>query len=85
VFPGALGLWLVQQQPAPPRGYVTTRSSTGRWVVDVYAHCRDNCGRRSWLQTFDTLNAAVAWAVQHGAEIRALIERSSPEAWPGTV
>jgi len=87
VFPGAHGLWLVQQQPAPPLGYVTTRSSMGRWVFDVYAHCRDDGGRRPWLRTFDTLNAAVAWAVQHEAEIRTLIERSSPEpeAWPGTV
>ena len=89
MFPGAHGLWLVQQQPAPPLGYVTTRSSTGRWVFDVYAHCRDDGGRRPWLWlwTFDNHNAAVAWAVQHEAEICALIARSSPEpeAWPGTV
>jgi hypothetical protein len=56
-------------------------------VYDVYAHSRDDGGRRPWLRTFDTPNAAVAWAVQHEADIRALIERSSPEpeVWPGTV
>lgn len=87
VFPGSQGLWLVQQRPAPPLGYVVSRSTMGRWVFDVYAHCRDAGGRRPWLRTFDTLNAAVAWAVQHEGEIRALIERSSPEpeAWLGTV
>jgi len=88
VFPGAHGLWLVQQQqPAPPLGYVTTRSSTGRWVFDVSAHCCDDGGLRPWLQTFDALNAAVVWTVQHEAAIRARIERSSPETevWPGTV
>lgn len=88
VFPGAHGLWLVQQQPAPPLGYVTTRRSTGRRVFDVHALCDDDDGgRRPWLRAFDTLNAAVASTVQHEAEIRALMERSSPEleAWPGTV
>ena len=87
VFPGSHGLWLVQQRPAPPLGYVTTRNVLGGWVFDVCAHCRDATGRRPWLRTFDTLTAAVAWTVQHEAEIRTLIERSSPEpeAWPGTV
>lgn len=87
VFPGSHGLWLLQQQPAPPLGHITTRSSTGRWVFDVCAHCRDDNDCRPWLRAFCTLNAAVAWTVQHEAEIRALIERSSPEpeAWPGTV
>jgi len=54
-----------------------------KWQIRVRIHS----GRRPWLRTFDTLSAAVAWAVQPEAEIRALIERSSPEpeAWPGTV
>lgn len=60
VFPGSHGLWLVQQRPAPPLGYITTRSVMGRWVFDVYAYCRDDGGRRPWLRTFNTLNAAVA-------------------------
>jgi hypothetical protein len=46
VFPEAHGLWLVQQQPAPPLGYVTTRRPTGRRVFDAYAHCRDDDGGR---------------------------------------
>jgi len=45
VFPGAHGLWLVQQQAAPPFGYVTAFSSAGRWVFDDYAQCRDDGGR----------------------------------------
>jgi len=83
-FPGARGLWLVQQAPAPPLGYVTTRSHVGRWVFDAYAHCRDDGGRRPWLRTFETLNSAVAWMVQHEHHVRALIARSAPEpeAWP---
>jgi len=83
-FLGAQGLWLVQRVPAPPLGYVTMRSTVGRWVFDAYAHCRDEGGRRPWLRTFDTLSSAVAWMVQHDPEVRALIALSSPEpeAWP---
>ncbi|MFJ2355621.1 hypothetical protein [Frigoribacterium sp. NPDC087798] len=46
MFPKSYGLWLVQQQPAPPLRYITTRSSMGRWVFDVYAHYRNEGGRR---------------------------------------
>lgn len=49
MLPGAHGLWLVQQQPASPLAHVTTRSSMGRSMYDVHAHCRDNGGRRPWL------------------------------------
>lgn len=87
VAPGTQGLWLIRVGEATPLGYVTTRSALGGWVYDVYAHCRDAGGRRPWLRTFDTLNSAVAWMVQHEPDVRALIERSSPEpeAWPPAV
>lgn len=84
VAPGTQGLWLIQVGEAAPLGYVTNRSQMGGWVFDVYAHCRDESGRRPWLRTFTTLNSAVAWTVQHEPEVRALIARSTPEpqVWP---
>jgi len=67
-----------------PLGYVRTRSHLGRNVFDVYIHCRDAQGRRPWLRTFESLNSAVAWMLQHEDEIGALISSSPPEleAWP---
>jgi hypothetical protein len=39
----------------------------------------DETGKRPWLRTLQTLNAAVAWMIRHEAEIRRLIARSDPE------
>jgi len=83
-FPGAQGLWLIQAGQADPLGYVKSRTVRGGYVFDVYAHCRDDAGGRPWVHTASSFNSAVAWAVQHDPEIRALIARSSPEpdVWP---
>ena len=83
-IPGGHGLWLIRQGKSPPLGYVRTRRITGGLAFDVYAHCRDEHGRRPWLQTASTLNSAVAWAIQHDEDIRALIAKNFPEleVWP---
>lgn len=81
-FPGAQGLWLIQVGSADPLGYI--RSRTVRGGFDVYAHCRDDVGGLPWGHAATPFNSAVAWAVQHDAEIRALIARSAPDpdSWP---
>lgn len=83
-FPGSQGVWLLQQPGAPALGYLRTRPVQGGHVFDVYAHCRDDAGGRPRVHTASSFNASVAWAVQHSAEIRALIARSTPEpdVWP---
>lgn len=83
-LPGTWGEWQVRRTREAPLGYVRTRSHLGRLVYDCYAHCRDGEGRRPWLRTTDTLDSAVAWMLQHEAEISALIGRSTPEpeVWP---
>jgi len=83
-FPGSQGLLLIQVGQAAPLGYLKSRAVRGGFVFDVYAHCRDDAGGRPWVHTATSFNSAVAWAVQHDPEIRALIARSSPEpdVWP---
>lgn len=82
-FPGAQRLWPIQVGEADPLGYLRSRTVRGGFVFDVYAHCRDDAGR-PWLHTATSFNSAVAWAVQHDPEIRALIARSAlePDVWP---
>jgi hypothetical protein len=83
-IPGTWGTWQVRRDRATPIGYVNTRSLEGRHVFDAYARCRDKNGGRPWLRTFDTLNSAVAWMIQHEAEIRTFNDRhdDEPEEWP---
>lgn len=76
---GSFGFWVVQQKPAPPLGWVLARSDHGVYVMDCYAYCRDEGGKRPWLKTFASLNSAVAWMLQHEPDIRDLIGRSEPE------
>lgn len=83
-MPGGQGLWLIRQGAAAPLGFVRMRPVLGGYAFDVYAHCRDDGGRRPWLHTAGSLDSAVAWALQHDREIRALIARCAPEpdVWP---
>jgi hypothetical protein len=78
------GAWQVRRHRKNPLGYVLQRSDDGRTVYDCYARCRDGGGKRPWLKTFDTLNAAVAWMIQHEAELHAFNSRHDvePDAWP---
>jgi hypothetical protein len=82
-FSGSQGLWLIQIGPADPLGYLRSRAVRGGYVFDVYAHCRDDAGGGPWVHTATSLNSAVAWAVQHDPEIRALIARSTPSPTAG--
>lgn len=81
--PGGQGLWLIRVTPLPI-GYCVRRAQGGTHVYDVYAHCRDENGRRPWLKTFTTFNSAIAWAAQHERNIHELIAKSTPEPepWP---
>lgn len=76
---GSFGFWVVQQKPARPLGWVLARSEHGVYVMDCYAYCRDEGGKRPWLKTFASLNSAVAWMLQHEEEIHDLINRNQPE------
>lgn len=76
---GSFGFWVVQQKLAPPLGWVLARSERGVYVMDCYAYCRDEAGKRPWLKTHTSLNSAVAWMLQHEQEIRALQNRNRPE------
>lgn len=82
--PGSWGEWQVRRVRNAPLGYVRTRSHLGQNVYDVHAHGRDDQGGRPWLRTFESLNSAVAWMVQHEAELSALTERlhAEPDEWP---
>ncbi|WP_147430220.1 hypothetical protein [Frondihabitans australicus] len=81
--PGGQGVWLIRRTPTPI-GYVLKRPERGTFVYDVYAHCRNEYGKRLWLKAFQTFNSAVAWACQHERAIAAVIAENEPEpeAWP---
>lgn len=77
--PDAQGFWVVQVKPGPPLGWVISRSIGNGPRYHCYAYCRDHENRRPWLREFATLNSAVAWMLQHEAELRELISRSRAE------
>lgn len=79
---GSFGHWVVQRGSAAPLGWIITADAGSTWEFVAYARCRDAGGKRPWLGTFTTLNSAVAWMLQHEAEIRGLIARSRPEPEP---
>lgn len=81
---GTFGAWQVRRHRANPIGYVLTRSESGRTVYDCYAHCRDGGGKRPWLRTFESLNSAVAWMIQHEDQLHAFNARHDiePDTWP---
>jgi hypothetical protein len=76
---GSVGFWVVQRPPEPPLGWVITIDAGNAWEFTAYAYCWDTSNKRPWLKMFSSLNAAVAWMLQHEAEIRALIASSAPE------
>jgi hypothetical protein len=82
--PGTFGVRQIRRPPAAPLGYVLTRSLDGRSVYDAYAFCRDEGGRRPWLRTFESLNSAVAWMIQHEDQIQGFNARHDvePDRWP---
>ena len=83
-LPGTFGVWQVLRERGVPFGYVLSRAELGGIVYHCYAHGRDDAGGRPWLRREDSLNSAVAWMVQHEAELSALTGRLHPEPdeWP---
>lgn len=77
--PGAQGFWLIQVKPGPPLGWVISRSAGNGPRYHCYAYCRDREDKRPWLREFSTLNSAVAWMLQHEADIRLLMASMRPE------
>ncbi|RPE78121.1 MULTISPECIES: hypothetical protein [unclassified Frondihabitans] len=78
------GAWQVRRDRTNPLGYVVNCSLDGRTVYDAYAHCRDGGKKRPWLRTFESLNSAVAWMIQHEDELLAFNSRHDvePDVWP---
>jgi hypothetical protein len=83
-IPGTFGVWQVRRHSASPLGYVLSRHELGGIGYHCYAHGRDNAGGRPWLRREGSLNSAVAWMIQHEAELSALTARLHPEPveWP---
>jgi len=82
--PGTFGVWQVRRVRSASLGYVLSRHELGRIVYHCYAHGRDDAGSRPWLRRAESINSAVAWAIQHEGELSALTTRLHPEpdAWP---
>jgi len=85
IAPGSWDVWQVKIGAADPLGYVRRHprsDATRQYVFDAYAWCRDDLGGRPWLMTHTSLNSAVAWMIQHAAEIQAIIAKNHPEPQP---
>ena len=82
--PGQFGVWQVRRVRSAPLGYVLSRPELGGVAYHCYAHGRDDAGGRPWLRREGSLNSAVAWMIQHQAELSALTARLHPEPdeWP---
>jgi hypothetical protein len=62
------GAWLVRVGEGPALGWVLRHRAdlADPFAYEVYACGLGPDGRRVWVARRDTLNAAVAWVVQHG-------------------
>jgi hypothetical protein len=65
------GAWRVQVASQPVLGYVvpTERVAGSAPVFEVYADAVDDSGRRVWVSTAVTLEAAIAWMREHDMEL----------------
>jgi hypothetical protein len=65
------GAWRVQVASQPVLGYVvpTCRTAGSAPVFEVYADAVDDSGRRVWVSTAVTLEAAVDWMREHDMEL----------------
>ncbi len=72
------GYWRIQVEDRPVVGYVIRhRAELGDpFTFDVYADARNDQGRRIWIRREPSLDTAVAWMVQHSAELIAFAARS---------
>ncbi len=72
------GYWRIQVEDRPVPGYVIRhRAELGDpFTFDVYADARNDQGQRIWIRREPSLDTAVAWMVQHSAELIAFAARS---------
>jgi hypothetical protein len=80
------GAWLVRVGEGPALGWVLRHRAdlADPFAYEVYACGLGPDGRRVWVARRDTLNAAVAWVVQHGDELLAFGRGLRPDpAQPG--
>ncbi|WP_052129110.1 hypothetical protein [Clavibacter michiganensis] len=65
------GAWLVRVGEGPALGWVLRHRAdlADPFAYEVYACGLGPDGRRVWVARRETLNAAVAWVVQHGDEL----------------
>ncbi len=79
------GYWRIQVEDRPVLGYVIRhRAELGDpFTFDVYADARNDQGRRIWIRREHSLNTAVAWMVQHSAELIAFAARARAQVAGG--
>ncbi|PPF56006.1 hypothetical protein C5C13_11730 [Clavibacter michiganensis] len=65
------GYWRIQVEDRPVLGYVIRHRAELRdpFTFEVYADARNDQGQRIWIRREHSLNTAVAWMVQHSAEL----------------
>nr|WP_228512801.1 hypothetical protein [Clavibacter sp. VKM Ac-2872] len=72
------GYWRIQVEDRPVLGYVIRhRAELGDpFTFELYADARNDQGQRIWIRREHSLNTAVAWMVQHSAELIAFAARA---------
>ncbi len=72
------GYWRIQVEDQPVLGYVMRhRAELGDpFTFEIYSDARNDQGQRIWIRREHSLNTAVAWMVQHSAELIAFAARS---------
>ena len=75
------GAWLVRVGDGPALGWVLRQRSdlAAPFSFEVYACGLGSDGLRVWVQRRESLNAAVAWVMQHDAELLAFARRLRPD------
>ncbi|AWF98940.1 hypothetical protein [Clavibacter michiganensis] len=75
------GAWLVRVGDGPALGWVLRHRDdlAAPFTFEVYACGLGSDGLRVWVQRRESLNAAVAWVMQHDAELLAFGRRLRPD------
>ncbi|MGJ1767337.1 hypothetical protein [Clavibacter sp.] len=75
------GAWLVRVGDGPALGWVLRHRAdlAAPFSYEVYACGLGSDGLRVWVQRRESLNAAVAWVMQHDAELLAYGRRLRPD------
>ena len=78
------GYWRIQVEDSPVLGYVMRlRAELGDpFTYEVYADARNERGQRIWVHREASLNAAVAWMMQHDGQLISYARRASGGTLP---